>query len=102
MQFRPFDPQPVFSWLGGWNRLRAMVNMKNVVRSDDGQWVSFKFSNRSGHNFVKVKLNDSDLYDVQFGRIVRYELRNVSEHSMIQGAALRELFERETGLYLSL
>lgn len=88
----------------GANRLIAMIGAKNFAKSDKESWVSFQFpmKARNKANYLKLKLNASDLYDVEFGRIHGGKYRVISEVSNMYFDSLKSYFEEETGLYLSL
>ena len=53
-------------------------------------------------NSVKVTLNGKDLYDVEFVRIWGTKLTPISRHTDIYADMLQDLFESETGLYVTL
>lgn len=53
-------------------------------------------------NYVKIVVNGEDLYDVEFGRIYGNKYTVISKHTDIYCDYLRELFEKETGLYIHL
>lgn len=93
--------------MGGTNRLSTMIGAKHFVQ--DGDSVQFKFAMCPKANFVKISLNSLDLYDIEFVKIGRMNLRTGSqkitttgEINGVYGDQLKEVFERFTGLYLSL
>lgn len=85
-------------------RLNAMVGAKNFTKDNKDQWVAFRFSAKAKNksNYVKIKLNDLDLYDVTFGSIrgMKYSEKEIFVN--IYAEDLTTLFENQTGLYLSL
>ena len=88
----------------GGNRLVAMIGAKNFVRDEANYTIGFKFvekaKNRS--NYCRIKLNGSDLYDVEFISIRGVNVKTVSTHNDLYADMLKNVFEAETGLYLSL
>jgi len=87
----------ILSQLGGQNKLVAFTGAYNFVVGDGA--VMFRIKNR-GVNFVKVKLNGSDLYDVTFGRISGTNYKIVEELDDVYAEDLIDIFEKETGMYL--
>lgn len=80
-----------------------MTGAKNLL--DLGNGLSFQFPNRmrSKPNYCKIVLDPSDTYTVTLGRLTKYgELKNEQTFEGIYADALIGLFERETGLYLTL
>ena len=91
----------ILQQMGGVNRLRAMLGVKQFMTMDDG--VQFKFpSPHGGPNFVKIILDPSDTYNMEFGRIRGTKFKKTKEYSQVYADQLRKLFEKETGLYLKL
>ena len=99
-----------------------MIGAKNAVSykaKGDSKYgegmggVSFKFPRPGGSaaskrkrgrgmpNFVKIILNGKDLYDVTFGSIHGTSYKVTKEYKDVYAASLKDIFERETGLYLS-
>lgn len=89
----------ILQQLGGQGRLVVMTGAYNFVAIRNG--VSFKIKNRSV-NYVEIKLNGKDLYDVKFGRIAVGKMKVKSEHNDVYFDELIPLFEKETGMYLRL
>src|SRR5476649_1983159 len=96
----------IISQMGGMSRLVVMTGAKDFVAIDRG--VQFKIGkNEAGVNKVIIKLN-GDLYDVEFG--TSSMSRKTFEHKWTvrdrtEGAyadMLKPLFERATGMYLSM
>jgi hypothetical protein len=94
----------ILNQLGG-NKLIVMTGAKNLCALDEQcGGLSFKLPKFSGVkvNYVKIVLNGSDLYDVEFGRIYGNKYTVISKHSDIYCDMLVELFEKETGLFAKL
>ena len=85
-------------------RLSATIGAKNFMHSNEDSFVSFKFMRgaKNKANYLKITLNAMDTYDLEFGKIHGL---NYSVKKSIQGVyddMLKNIFETETGLYLSL
>lgn len=71
--------------------------------ADTGNGVSFRFAGRaSTGNHVTIELDGSDEYTVRFHYARGTDVRLVRECTRIQSGGLRELFEEQTQLRLSL
>lgn len=97
--------ETIIAQLGGYGRLKAMIALYDVLydKSVGRGAVCFKFKGSRKWNYVKITLNGLDLYDVQFCKIGRGT--NVKWREPINNVyndMLKEIFENETGLYLSL
>ena len=95
--------------LGGSGRLKAMIGAKDFMSDDGGKTLMFKFPNRGAGkpNYVKITLTSADLYDIQFGRITNKKaagpaLKKLKSYDGIYADQLKSIFEKETGLRLSL
>lgn len=88
------------AYLGGFRRLSLMVGANNFAY-DKGGTLSFRFKGCRKANAVRLVLNGSDLYDVEFHKITKAGAKLVAAHSDLYFDQLRETFERETGLYLT-
>jgi len=58
-----------------------MTGAKNLTVIDNGLGFKFKMCKKS--NYCKITLNGLDLYDIEFGKIRKYEYSVVSNHSNI-------------------
>ena len=95
----------ILSQLGGYGRLNAMIGAKDFMHgkeSDGRPYLCFKFAGCKTANYAKIALDPDDTYTVTIGKIVKYELKNAKESAMVYADQLRPLFERTTGMYLSL
>ena len=92
----------ILAQLGGSRRLGVMTGAHNFI--DHGNGLSFRVrGNRSPRpNYVEVKLNGADLYDVRFCRIHGLNIRGDDTIENVHVESLIELIEPRTGLYLSL
>jgi hypothetical protein len=88
----------------GAGRLKVMVGGKNFTFDSEERSASFRFTAKAKNkaNYMKIILNGKDLYDIEFGyiRSMNYTVR--SEVTDMYFDSMKEYFETETGLYLSL
>jgi len=90
----------ILKQLGGTGRLNAMTGAKNFVAIENG--VQFKIGrNSKSINTVIIRLNGRDLYDVEFGRTRKYEFKVVNRIEDAYNDMLKDLFEENTGMYLT-
>lgn len=91
---------------GHLNRLIIMTGAYNLTYSDKERYFSFHFKMNPKMNYCKITLNSMDLYDVEFGKIStrNYEMKYTVKEQFknVYAENLKGLFERVTGLYLSL
>ena len=82
----------------GGGRLKVMIGAKNFV--SHGNALSFKFPNpkRSMGNAVKITLDPSDTYTMEFFN----GMKSVKKVDGLHAEDLKRTFEKQTGLYLSL
>jgi hypothetical protein len=97
----------ILQQLGGPRRLKAMIGAKNFLSEKKGLGaLRFDFMPGMGKkgkvNFVRITLDPSDTYSVEFGFKTKSGYKKVSEFDNIYVEQLRKLFESETGLRLSL
>ena len=86
--------------LGGFGRLKCMVAADCFGTS--GNDLSFKFKGSKIANYIKIKLNNMDLYDVEFGKIWGTKYTVVKTVDGLYFDQLVPVFENTTKLYLSL
>ena len=91
----------ILNQLGG-NKFRVMTGAKNFM--DHGNAFSMRIGrNSSNSNYLKITLNDSDLYDVRFSKVTKMgEEKSVREFNDVYNDMLVEIFESHTGMYTSL
>ena len=91
----------ILNQLGG-NKFRVMTGAKNFI--DHGNALSMRIGrNSSNSNYLKITLNDSDLYDVRFSKVTKMgEEKSVREFNDVYNDMLVEIFESHTGMYTSL
>ena len=88
----------------GGQRAVVMIGAKNIVQSQEENFVAFKFMTGAANkaNYIKITLNASDTYTVEFGYIrgMNYTVRSSLEG--LYAEDLKSYFEEQTKLYLSL
>ena len=91
----------ILNQLGG-NKFRVITGAKNFM--DHGNALSMRIGrNSSNSNYLKITLNDSDLYDVRFSKVTKMgEEKSVREFNDVYNDMLVEIFESHTGMYTSL
>ena len=92
--------QTILDQMGGSRRLQVMLGVKQFILLNDG--VAFQWPNKtpSKGNYVEVKLNGSDLYDVAFYMVGRGAKKLVKKFDDLYAEDLVSTFERQTGWYL--
>jgi len=88
----------------GYSTARMGVMIGAHSFSGDANSLTFKFKAkaRNSSNCLKVTLDPSDTYTVEFYRVRAGTVKVVKSYSDIYADSLKGLFESETGLYLSL
>lgn len=92
----------IFRQLGG-NKFRVMTGAKNFLYSANS--LSFKLPAnfaKDGINYVKVTLNNSDLYDVVFGKTRGLNYKELAKSENLYADMLQADFTNTTGLDTSL
>jgi len=91
----------ILAQLGGSGRLSAMIGAKHLVGGE--RTLTFKFmGGANGANCVRVTLDPSDTYTVEFMAVRGTKVTPKGSFSDVYYDALKGLFEGETGLHLSL
>lgn len=94
----------ILNQMGGTGRLGVMIGAKNFAASQRA--VQFRFGAQRRFNFCKVALNGDDTYTMEISRVANgktgIKKTNVNHFETVYCDQLVELFERTTGLHLSL
>ena len=95
--------------LGGMRQLKAFVNAQQFVYSKEELWLKFRFSGSRRCNLVKIFLDPSDTYSLEFWSIPSIEqmLKGrdaimLERDVLVYCDQLMDRFEQATGLYLTL
>ena len=95
--------ETILSQLGhSIQRICIMIGGYGFVSSTDGVSFRFKVRSKNGSNGLRITLDPSDTYTVEFLSVRGSSRKIKGKFSDIYAEDLRPLFERETGLYLSL
>lgn len=94
----------ILEQLGGLNRLTAMIGARLATLIDNGVQFRLEAHANDRINSIRITLDPSDTYTVQFWRIARrgLEFKLVDEFALVYADNLRDTIERRTGLALSL
>jgi len=94
--------QTILQQMGGTGRISAMTGAKQFIALPNG--VTFRIGRGANKsiNLVKVTLNGLDLYDVTFSRFRNMKVKDVVTVNDVFNDQLKGVFERETGMFLSL
>jgi hypothetical protein len=94
----------ILDQMGGMRRIGAMIGARSFTMIKNGVQIHFPNKQRSKPNYVAITLDrGSDTYDVKFMRIDKGGApKTTAEYHDIYSDSLKNLFEKETGLYLSL
>lgn len=92
----------ILQQMGGLGRITAMLGAKNIVLSDNG--VSFRWPNkeRAKGNAVRITLDPSDTYTMEFLNVSGSSAKTVKKYTDVYNDQLVDIFEKQTGWYLSL
>lgn len=86
--------------LGG-NKFIAMTGAKNLGGTANS--LSFKIGkNSSKANWVTIKLNGKDLYDVTFIQVRNLERKELKTYNDVYNDQLQQIFTSYTGMYTHL
>lgn len=94
--------ETILEQLGGARRLGVMVGAHSFVGGAGTLTFKFKAKAKNSANCVRISLNSSDTYTVEFIRLNGPNFWAKGDFSDVWAEDLRKLFERETGLALSL
>jgi len=92
----------ILNQLGGTNRLSIMTGAKNFVATANG--ATFKIGkNAKKVTHVTIILDASDTYTVNFQRVTKrgLEVKDLNTVDGVYADMLVDIFESNTGLYLS-
>lgn len=94
--------QTIFKQLGGQGRLKAMIAAKDFSYDSKDGSIGFKFKKSQGINYIKIRLNGNDLYDIEYGNIVKFNYKVVDTETDIYNDNLKHTIEQKIKQYLSL
>lgn len=92
--------ETILQQLGG-NKFIAMTGAKDL--QSKGNLLSMKFPRTfNGVNYLTIKLNSWDTYDLDFGYLSGNNVRRVALKTGVMANDLQEIFTEVTGLYTHL
>jgi len=84
------------------NKMRIMLGSKHVSYDVDGS-LSFNFKMCKKYNFCKIKLDANDTYQIKFFKFSKLgESKNIKVLDDVYNFQLKEIFEKETGLFVNI
>ena len=92
----------ILKQLGGAARLQAMIGVKQFTGNKDNLVVKWTARSKNGANCVRVTLEPSDTYKVEFLSLRGTKITPKGTTEGLYADDLIRHFERETGLLLSL
>lgn len=92
----------ILQQMGGLGRLQAMLGAKNFTSTENS--VQFRWPNkeRARGNAVKITLQPSDTYDMEFFNLSGSSAKSVKKYDDIYADKLVDVFEKQTGWFLSI
>lgn len=91
----------ILSQLGG-NKFLAMTGAKNLLNGGDYLQFDLPRGTKNKASKCRITLNAADLYSVEFFKIRKYEVINISKSENVYNDQLTTIFTNETGLYTKL
>jgi hypothetical protein len=88
----------IWKQMGG-NRFGVMTGSKPRIIPNG---LGIRFPRSNGINYLEIRLNQNDLYDMKFIRIHGTKIVKVKEINGVYYDQLQEIFTQETGLYTRL
>ena len=87
--------------LGGGRKLQMFIGLKQLITESLGVTLVFPLPKHTGAvNRVRITLNGSDLYDMEFIRTRGSSQKIVKEFNNVFAEDLKDMFEKGTGLYI--
>jgi hypothetical protein len=88
----------ILKQMGGFGRLKAMIGAKNFSKTADSLTFQWPSKQRSTGNALKVTLKGDDTYDMEFFN----GPKSVKKYDGVYNDQLKSIFEKQTGLYLTM
>lgn len=95
----------ILAQLGGTGRLSAMLGAKNFLGDENSVQFRIGRGAAGGINSIKVTLDPSDTYTVEFvkvGRAPNFKITTVASVDGVYCDSLKSTIEQHTRMYLSL
>lgn len=91
----------ILGQMGGAARVSAMLGVTDFVYSDNALTIKYKAGDSRKGNLVRVTLDASDTYTVEFGYQRAAKYRTIKTVSYVYADNLVRVFQSATGLYLA-
>ena len=88
----------ILKQMGGFGRLKAMLGAKNFSKDASSLTFQWPSKQRSKGNAVKISLRGDDTYDMEFFN----GPKSVKKYDGVYNDQLKSIFEKQTGLYLTM
>lgn len=93
--------ETIYQQLGS-GKFATMTGAKNFVYTNTGLQFSIGRNSR-GINRVIIDYNQStDLYDIEFGKVRKYEYKKIKKYEGVYADQLVKIFEETTGMHTTL
>ena len=92
----------ILDQMGGARRIGIMIGATLFQPIGSGVSFTWKARGKQNINACTITLEPSDTYKVSFKRIRAGQIKVIETFDDVYNDSLKELFERTTGLYLSL
>ena len=92
--------ETILAQLGG-QKFKVMTGAKEIFAVENGLSLRLPASGewrRRGINYIRITLEPTDTYKMEFKRIRGHKVTDIAEHSMIYDHMLQSIFTAETGL----
>lgn len=95
--------EEILRQMGGWRKLSLMTGAKNFLYENGVIGIQFKIGkNKKNIQYVHIKLNEKDLYDMYFYNLKKGEKKIIEKVEDVYCDMLIDIFEHVTGFTLSL
>lgn len=92
----------ILQQMGGPGRLSVMLGAKHFTLLPNGVMFRWPNKERNRGNAVRITLRPDDTYDMEFLNVSGSSSKVVKKHEGVYNDQLVELFEKQTGWFLSI
>lgn len=96
-----FNEEILLNQLGGINKLRVMIGALNFLKLENGLSFSFKMCKDANYCVIKY-MDGKDLYNMEFLKVNHDSVKTIKNFENLYVEDLKPVFEKFTGLFLSL
>jgi len=90
----------ILDQMGGARRLQVMLGVQHIQFLSNGVGIKWPNKTPSKGNYVEIRLNGSDLYDMSFFNVGSMTKKLVKKYDGVYAEDLKDIFEKQTGWYL--